>query len=67
MQIQAQMTAQTNTVERQPLAMREGQVFHGKISQLFPNQTAQIQIGQQEMVAKLEVPMKAETAIISKW
>lgn len=59
MQIQAQMTAQTNTVERQPLAMREGQVFHGKISQLFPNQTAQIQIGQQEMVAKLEVPMKA--------
>lgn len=59
MHIQAQMTAQANTVERQPLAMREGQVFHGKISQLFPNQTAQIQIGQQEMVAKLEVPMKA--------
>lgn len=59
MHIQAQMTAQANTVERQPFAMREGQVFHGKISQLFPNQTAQIQIGQQEMVAKLEVPMKA--------
>ena len=59
MHIQAQMTAQANTVERQPLAMREGQVFHGKISQLFPNQTAQIQIGQQEMIAKLEVPMKA--------
>ena len=59
MHIQAQMTAQANTAERQPLAMREGQVFHGKISQLFPNQTAQIQIGQQEMVAKLEVPMKA--------
>lgn len=45
-----------------PLVMREGQLFRGKINQLYPNQTAQIQIGSEKMVAKLEVPMKAGDA-----
>ncbi|WJY28754.1 hypothetical protein [Sporosarcina trichiuri] len=41
------------------LKMREGQVFHGKIQQLFPGEMAEVQIGSQKMHAKLEVPLKA--------
>ena len=44
---------------QQPLVLNEGQMVHGKIKQLFPGQTAEVQIGNQKMVAKLEVPMKA--------
>lgn len=48
----------TTTVQSQPLVLQEGQMVHGNIKQLFPGQTAEIQIGNQSMVAKLEVPMK---------
>ncbi|GKV67781.1 hypothetical protein NCCP2716_02790 [Sporosarcina sp. NCCP-2716] len=43
----------------QKLPMREGQVFQGKIQQLFPGEMAEIQIGNQKLHAKLEVPLKA--------
>ncbi len=56
----------TSTHPTQPVAqsqaMKEGQIFHGKITQLFPGQTAQVQIGKEQLVAKLEVPMKAGDA-----
>ena len=48
-----------NNSPQQPLAFNEGQMIHGKIKQLYPGQTAEVQIGNQKMVAKLEVPMKA--------
>lgn len=34
-------------------------MIHGQIRQLFPGQLAEIQIGEQKMIAKLEVPMRA--------
>lgn len=46
----------------QPLALRQGQVFHGTIKQLFPDQMAEVQIGGQKMIAKLEAPLKAGDA-----
>jgi len=45
-----------------PMAMKEGQVVHGTIKQLFPNQTAEVQIGGQKVIAKLEAPLKAGDA-----
>lgn len=47
---------------QQPLALRQGQVFHGTIKQLFPDQMAEVQIGGHKMVAKLEAPLKAGDA-----
>lgn len=54
-----QSQASNGNVQSQPLVLKEGQMVHGQIKQLFPGQTAEIQIGNQTMVAKLEVPMKA--------
>lgn len=51
-----------NNVQNQPLVLKEGQMVHGQIKQLFPGQKAEIQIGNQTMIAKLEVPMKAGDA-----
>ncbi|MEK5039567.1 hypothetical protein [Sporosarcina sp. FSL K6-3457] len=58
------MTPITNPVttaaaQTKPLVMNEGQMFHGQIKQLFPGQMAEVQIGNQKLIAKLEVPMKA--------
>jgi len=39
--------------------MKEGQVVHGTIKKLYPNQTAEVQIGNQKVIAKLEAPLKA--------
>ena len=48
-----------NTQATQPMQMKEGQLFHGKIQQLFPGEMAEVQIGNQKLHAKLEVPLKA--------
>ncbi|PID25555.1 hypothetical protein [Sporosarcina sp. P7] len=45
--------------ETQPLSLKEGQMIHGKVTQLFPGQMAQVQVGNQQLYAKLEVPMQA--------
>ncbi|QDQ01713.1 hypothetical protein FOH38_15190 [Lysinibacillus fusiformis] len=58
--IQLQQTALTPV--NQPLALKQGQVFHGTIKQLFPDQMAEIQVGNQKLIAKLEVPLKAGDA-----
>lgn len=53
---------QTNTSQQvtanQPLSLRQDQVFHGTIKQLYPNQMAEVQVGSQKLLAKLEVPLK---------
>lgn len=46
----------------QPMTLRQGQVFHGTINKIFPDQTAELQVGQQKLVAKLEVPLKVGDA-----
>lgn len=48
-----------NNGQSKPLVLNEGQMVHGQIKQLFPGQTAEIQLGNQKMIAKLETPMKA--------
>jgi len=48
-----------NNIQSQTLVLNEGQMVHGNIKQLFPGQMAEIQIGNQSMIAKLEIPMKA--------
>lgn len=53
-----QQPLQTN----QALTLREGQVFHGTIKQLYPDQMAEIQVGGHKLVAKLEVPLAAGDA-----
>jgi hypothetical protein len=40
-------------------SFQPGQVFQGKISKLFPNQIAEVQVGNQKLIAKLEVPLLA--------
>lgn len=55
-------TIQSNSSQQvatnQPLALRQDQVFHGTIKQLYPNQMAEVQVGNQKLMAKLEVPLK---------
>lgn len=55
-------TIQTNSSQQvatnQPLTLRQDQVFHGTIKQLYPNQMAEVQVGNQKLMAKLEVPLK---------
>jgi hypothetical protein len=46
----------------QPLktaAFRPGQIINGKITKLFPEQIAEVQIGSQKMIAQLEAPLSA--------
>ena len=50
------------TVQNQPLALKQDQVFHGTIKQLYPDQMAEIQVGGQKLMAKLEVPLKVGDA-----
>ena len=50
---------QSLTQQSKPLVLREGQVFHGTIKQHFQNQIAEIQVGSNKLVAKLETPLKA--------
>ena len=49
-------------VQGQPLALRQDQVFHGTIKQLYPDQMAEVQVGNQKLMAKLEVPLKVGDA-----
>ncbi|RTR35563.1 hypothetical protein EKG37_02735 [Robertmurraya yapensis] len=41
-------------------SFQPGQIFHGKVLKLFPQQTAEVQIGNQKMIVKLEVPLSAD-------
>lgn len=48
-----------NNQSKQPLVIQQGQVLHGKINKLYPDQQAEITIGGQKMMAKLETSMQA--------
>ena len=52
-------SARATATETQTLSLKEGQMIHGKITQLFPGQMAQVQVGNHQLYAKLEVPMQA--------
>ena len=51
-----------NDSSNKPLVLKEGQMVHGQVKKLFPGQLAEVQVGNQKMIAKLEVPMKAGDA-----
>ena len=57
-----QVNNQQQVTTNQPLALRQDQVFHGAIKQLYPDQMAEVQVGNQKMMAKLEVPLKVGDA-----
>lgn len=57
-----QVSAQQQLTNNQPLALRQDQVFHGTIKQLYPDQMAEVQVGNQKIMAKLEVPLKVGDA-----
>lgn len=57
-----QVSAQQKLTNNQPLALRQDQVFHGTIKQLYPDQMAEVQVGNQKIMAKLEVPLKVGDA-----
>lgn len=43
-------------------ALKEGQMVHGQIKALHPGHLAEVQVGSERVVAKLEVPLKAGDA-----
>lgn len=49
-------------VQKGPLLLNQGQVFRGTIQKLYPDNQAEIQIGEHKLVAKLETPLKAGDA-----
>lgn len=57
-----QLNAQQQVSTNQPLSLRQDQVFHGTIKQLYPDQMAEVQVGNQKLMAKLEVPLKVGDA-----
>ncbi|MFC7685435.1 hypothetical protein [Ureibacillus sp. GCM10028918] len=50
---------QATLEQNQPLTLKQGQVFHGTIKKLYPDQMAEIQVGPNKLFAKLETPLKA--------
>ncbi|MDN4607480.1 hypothetical protein [Sporosarcina highlanderae] len=48
------------------LSLREGQVFQGRINQIFKGQMAEVQIGEQKLMARLEVAMQTGDAYFFK-
>ncbi|MGP7817520.1 hypothetical protein [Niallia sp. 01092] len=51
---------QENNLWSQPLPLRPGQIMYGKIMKLFPNQIAEVQVGQQKLYAHLSIPLSVE-------
>jgi hypothetical protein len=49
-----------SNLQSKTTALRPGQVFNGKILKLFPNQTAEVQIGNQRMIAQLDIPLQVD-------
>lgn len=54
-----QPSLRNQLINEQSQSLKQGQVFHGTIKKLFPEQMAEVQMGNQKMIAKLEVPLKA--------
>ncbi|MGE7760681.1 hypothetical protein [Peribacillus sp. NPDC097895] len=40
-------------------SLKSGQILFGKVNKVFPNQTAEVQIGHQKMIAALDIPLRA--------
>jgi len=51
--------AHTSTNVDSGLAFKAGQIFFGKVNKIYPNQIAEVRIGNQKLIATLEAPLKA--------
>lgn len=50
---------QKTTQQLKTAEFRPGQIINGKILKLYPDQVAEVQVGNQRMIAKLETPLSA--------
>ena len=50
---------QKTTQQIKTAEFRPGQIINGKILKLYPEQVAEVQVGNQKMIAKLEAPLSA--------
>ncbi|WP_226087358.1 hypothetical protein [Mesobacillus sp. S13] len=50
---------QKTTQQMKTAEFRPGQIINGKIIKLYPEQVAEVQIGNQKMIAQLEAPLSA--------
>ncbi|GAE43626.1 hypothetical protein [Mesobacillus boroniphilus] len=50
---------QKTTQQIKTAEFRPGQIINGKILKLYPDQVAEVQVGNQKMIAKLETPLSA--------
>lgn len=41
------------------VSLKNGQILIGKVNKVFPDQTAEVQIGHQKMIANLEIPLRS--------
>lgn len=48
---------QENLMSNKSLELRDGQIVYGKLTKLFPQQMAEVQIGSQKMLANLTIPL----------
>ncbi|WP_400247198.1 hypothetical protein AB3U99_09805 [Niallia sp. JL1B1071] len=48
---------QENLLSSKVLELRDGQLVYGKLTKLFPQQMAEVQIGSQKMLANLTIPL----------
>ncbi|AIE59637.1 hypothetical protein C0971_06320 [Bacillus methanolicus] len=48
---------QNNLYQSEAAVFRPGQIFQGKVTKIFPNQTAEVQVGSQKFIALLEAPL----------
>lgn len=53
------MINRPESIEGNKQNFRAGQVFQGKVLKLFPNKTAEVQVGSQKVIAQLEIPLSA--------
>lgn len=47
------------TTQNTASSFRSGQIILGKVTKFFPNEIAEVQVGTQKMIAKLEAPLTA--------
>lgn len=57
--ISRQMLVSDHLQVDQPFVLRDGQVVFARALRLFPNQLAEIQIGSNRLIAKLEIPLES--------
>ncbi|MGG5252966.1 hypothetical protein ACQYAD_05665 [Neobacillus sp. SM06] len=57
LQLLKTLTKSGTTAPLGETAFRPGQIVFGKVVSLFPNQVAEVKIGSQKLIAKLEVPL----------